>query len=296
MKKRIKNILVWLIAIIITLSAAIYQRLTGPTYPARAEITANGKLYKLKLVRSLGLDEKPVVRLAIYDSTVSAKLFYKRFRTTEPYTETNFRYMVIPVHSFVMNKIFGISEIKGFFASLPQQPPAGKLQYYIEITDSNGKLTLYKANPVVVRFKGSVPGWILIPHIMLMFIAMLFSTAAGIMSVVKHPSYKKYSVWTLVLLTAGGMILGPVVQHYAFGEYWTGIPFGWDLTDNKTLIAFIFWIIAVIANRKKERPVYSALASFILLLVYSIPHSMLGSELDYESGKIIQGSIINFLY
>ncbi|HRR15959.1 MAG TPA: hypothetical protein P5320_04480, partial [Bacteroidales bacterium] len=235
-------------------------------------------------------------RLAIYDSTVSAKLFYKRFRSTEPYTETNFRYMVIPVHSFVMNKIFGISEIKGFFASLPQQPPAGKLQYYIEITDNTGKLTLYKANPVVVRFKGSVPGWILIPHILLMFIAMLFSTAAGIMSVVKHPSYKKYSVWTLVLLTAGGMILGPVVQHYAFGEYWTGIPFGWDLTDNKTLIAFIFWIIAVIANRKKERPVYSALASFILLLVYSIPHSMLGSELDYESGKIIQGSIINFLY
>ncbi|HQK71490.1 MAG TPA: hypothetical protein PL101_10305, partial [Bacteroidales bacterium] len=141
-----------------------------------------------------------------------------------------------------------------------------------------------------------VPGWILIPHILLMFIAMLFSTAAGIMSAVKHPSYKKYSVWTLVLLTAGGMILGPVVQHYAFGEYWTGIPFGWDLTDNKTLIAFIFWIIAVIANRKKERPVYSALASFILLLVYSIPHSMLGSELDYESGKIIQGSIVNFLY
>lgn len=296
MKKRIKNILVWLIAIIITLSAAIYQRLTGPTYPARAEITANGKLYKLKLVRSLGLDERPVVRLAIYDSTVSAKLFYKRFRSTEPYTETNFRYMVIPVHSFVMNKIFGISEIKGFFASLPQQPPAGKLQYYIEITDNTGKLTLYKANPVVVRFKGSVPGWILIPHILLMFIAMLFSTAAGIMSVFKHPSYKKYSVWTLVLLTAGGMILGPVVQYYAFGEYWTGIPFGWDLTDNKTLIAFIFWIIAVIANRKKERPVYSALASFILLLVYSIPHSMLGSELDYESGKIIQGSIVNFLY
>ena len=294
MKKRIKNILVWLIAIIITLSAAIYQRLTGPTYPARAEITANGKLYKLKLVRSLGLDERPVVRLAIYDSTVSAKLFYKRFRTTEPYTETNFRYMVIPVHSFVMNKIFGIREIKGFFASLPQQPPAGKLQYYIEITDNNGKLTLYKANPVVVRFKGSVPGWILIPHILLMFIAMLFSTAAGIMSVVKHPSYRKYSVWTLVLLTAGGMILGPVVQYYAFGEYWTGIPFGWDLTDNKTLIAFIFWIIAVIANRKKERPVYSALASFILLLVYSIPHSMLGSELDYESGKIIQALLSIF--
>ncbi len=50
------------------------------------------------------------------------------------------------------------------------------------------------------------------------------------------------------------MILGPIVQKYAFGELWTGIPFGWDLTDNKTLIAFLFWILAVIMNRKKERP------------------------------------------
>ena len=295
MRKRNKNILIWLLAIIITISAAVYQRITGPTYPARAELTANGKLYKLKLVRSLGTDEKPFVRLAVYDTTISAKLFYKRFKTSEPYTESNFRYMVIPIHSFIMNKIFGLNEIKGFFASLPVQPPAGKLQYYIEITDNNGTLTLFKNNPVVVRFKGPVPGLILTPHILLMFLAMLFSTAAGIMSLYKHPSYKKFSLLTLILLTAGGMILGPVVQHYAFGEFWTGIPFGWDLTDNKTLIAFIFWIIAVVVNRKKERPLYSALAALVLLLVYSIPHSMFGSELDYESGKIIQGCIINFL-
>jgi len=294
-KKSSKNILIWLLAIIITLSAAVYQRLTGPTYPARAELTANGKLYKIKLVRSLGIDEKPFVRLAVYDTTVSARLFYKRFKTSEPYTETSFRYRVIPVHSFIMNKIFGLKEIKGFFAELPVQPPAGKLQYYIEITDNTGTLTLFKTNPVVVRFKGSVPGWILTPHILLMFLAMLFSTAAGIMSLVKHPSYKRFSILTLVLLTAGGMVLGPVVQHYAFGEFWTGIPFGWDLTDNKTLIAFIFWAIAVITNRKKERPLFATIAALVLLLVYSIPHSMFGSELDYESGKIIQGSIINFL-
>jgi hypothetical protein len=41
------------------------------------------------------------------------------------------------------------------------------------------------------------------------------------------------------------MILGPVVQYYAFGEFWTGVPFGWDLTDNKTLVAVIFWALAV---------------------------------------------------
>ncbi|MBP8960508.1 MAG: hypothetical protein KBG40_08810 [Bacteroidales bacterium] len=193
-----------------------------------------------------------------------------------------------------MNKIFGINEIKGFFASVPQQPPAGKLQYYIEITDNMGTKSLFKENPIVVRFKGAVPGWALIPHIIIMFIAMLFSTLAGIMAIAHNASYKKYTVWTLILVTAGGLILGPIVQYYAFGQLWTGIPFGWDLTDNKTLIAVIFWLLAVIMNRKKERPLYTVLAAFVLLIVFSIPHSLLGSELDYESGKVLQGYLSTF--
>jgi len=85
-----------------------------------------------------------------------------------------------------------------------------------------------------------------------MFLAMLLSTLSGLMALLKHPLYKKYSVLTLVSLGVGGMILGPVVQRFAFGEFWTGVPIGWDLTDNKTLIAFIFWIIAVLVNRKRR--------------------------------------------
>ncbi|MGQ9620189.1 MAG: hypothetical protein ACUVTX_04310 [Bacteroidales bacterium] len=289
-----KTYLCWFLAVIITISAAVYQRRTGPTYPKRAEITVNGKIYNIRLVRSLGLDEKPEVHLAVDDSTASSKLFYKKYRTPEPYSVVEFSYMIIPVHSFVMNKIFGMNEIKGFFASLPQQPPAGKLQYYIELTDDTGTRTLFENNPVIVRFKGVVPQWILAPHIIIMFLAMLLSTVAGITSLTGHPSYKKYSVWTLILLTAGGIILGPLVQLYAFGELWTGLPFGWDLTDNKTLIAFIFWFIAVAVNRRKEHPLYAALAAFVLLLVYSIPHSLFGSELNYETGKIIQGYLIGF--
>ncbi len=125
---------------------------------------------------------------------------------------------------------------------------------------------------------------------------MLFSTLAGLMSLWRNLSYKKYALWTLILLFAGGIILGPVVQYYAFGEFWTGIPFGWDLTDNKTLIALIFWIFAVAMNRKKERPLLVALAALVLLIIYTIPHSLFGSELNYESGKIIQGVIVNFIF
>jgi hypothetical protein len=127
-----------------------------------------------------------------------------------------------------------------------------------------------------------------------MFLAMLFSTLAGLMSLIRYAQYKKYAILTLILLSIGGMILGPLVQYYAFGDLWTGIPFGWDLTDNKTLIAFLFWILAVIMNRKQERPLYTALAAFVLLLIYSIPHSMFGSELDYSTGQVTQGIIMFF--
>ena len=126
-----------------------------------------------------------------------------------------------------------------------------------------------------------------------MFIAMLFSTLAGLMAATKFPLFKKYAFWTLMLLIAGGMILGPVVQYFAFGDLWTGVPFGWDLTDNKTLIGLIFWLFAVIMNRKSDKPVYTLIAAVMLLIVFSIPHSLFGSELNYTSGKVTQGIILN---
>ncbi|MGD0342151.1 MAG: hypothetical protein ABSA76_10675, partial [Bacteroidales bacterium] len=220
--------------------------------------------------------------------------WYKRFRSEDKYQPVSFKYKVYPVHSFVMNRIFSINEEKGLFADIPAQPAAGKLQYYIEITDSKGTQTLLREEPVVIRFKGGVPGYILGPHILLMFIAMFFSTGAGLLALAKVPSYKKYSEWTLVLLVAGGLLLGSLVQKYAFGEFWTGVPFGWDLTDNKIIIALTFWILAVIMNRRNEKSLYTVLAAFVLLLIYSIPHSLLGSELNYATGQVTQGLILAF--
>jgi hypothetical protein len=46
-------------------------------------------------------------------------------------------------------------------------------------------------------------------------------------------------------------------------------------------------------NRKKERPLYTALAAFVLLLIFSIPHSLFGSQLDYSTGQVTQGIILN---
>ncbi|MFN2313565.1 MAG: hypothetical protein ABR531_03860, partial [Bacteroidales bacterium] len=173
---------------------------------------------------------------------------------------------------------------------LPSQPEAGKLEYYIVLTAPSGsQVAIAREKPVVIRFKGNVPAVIMIPHILIMFFAMLLSNLAGITAASGLTEQRRYGQWALWLLLAGGMILGPLVQKFAFGDLWTGIPFGWDLTDNKTLIAVIAWVVAVVMNRKRPRPGYTIAAAIILLLIYSIPHSLFGSELDYASGVVTQG-------
>jgi hypothetical protein len=289
-----KKFLLWVLVVVITLGAAYYQRKTGPTYPKRLNIGVNGDVAELKLVRSLGLDERSEVKLHITDTSVKATIWYKRYKSSEDYVSAPFIYKVYPIDSPIMNKVFKMTEEKGFFAEVPQQPAAGKLQYYIEIEDNNGIQQIFKEEPVVIRFKGGVNPIILIPHVLIMFIAMLFSTAAGLFAAVKRSEYKKYALWAFITLTIGGMILGPLVQKEAFGDLWTGIPFGWDLTDNKTLIAFVAWLVAVVMNRKYDKPIYTLLASVVLMLVYSIPHSMFGSELDYATGEVTQGFILIF--
>ena len=82
------------------------------------------------------------------------------------------------------------------------------------------------------------------------------------------------------------MILGPLVQKYAFGVYWAGFPFDWDLTDNKLLIAVIAWSIALILNIKKRNRFVTIIAAIVLIGVYSIPHSMQGSQYNYDQGKV----------
>ena len=176
-------------------------------------------------------------------------------------------------------------------AHLPNQPMAGKLMYYISFYTEKGIVNLEKKIPVVIRFKGEVPNYILIPHIFFMFFSMLLANVAGLFAIANLPKYKLYTYLTFGFLLIGGMILGPIVQKFAFDEYWAGIPFAWDLTDNKTLFAFVFWIIAVIGNLKKDRRYLTIIASIAVLIIFSIPHSMYGSELNRATGEVTQGFI-----
>ena len=83
----------------------------------------------------------------------------------------------------------------------------------------------------------------------------------------------------MALLVFGGFVLGPIVQKLAFGAYWTGIPWGYDLTDNKMLIGGVAWILAAVQLRGgRQARVAVVVATIVTMVVFAIPHSVWGSE------------------
>ncbi|MCF8240728.1 MAG: hypothetical protein K9J16_05020 [Melioribacteraceae bacterium] len=261
-----KNFFVWFLAFIITASSAVYQRLTGPTYPISGEQTVLNQKIEYKFLTSMGGDDDADVRVTVPDNNIEGKLFWKRYKTSDDWTIQNME-----------------RDGDTLFTALPNQPPAGKLRYYVELTSAGQNLKLPPGDDVVIRFKGEVPTLILILHVIAMFGSMLLSTRTGLEFFRKEPKLKNLTLWTIGFLLAGGFILGPIVQKYAFDAYWTGFPFGYDLTDNKTLIALVGWLIAYFMYKRSEKPKNWALfASILLLLIFMIPHSVMGSELDYE--------------
>jgi len=264
MTYKTKSILFWIFSVIFTLAIAVFQRMTGPTYPVRGNVELNEHNIRYRLIRTYGGEGDAEVRIKAPEG-VSGDFTYRRFKSYDVW------------HTVPMKR-----DGQFLVGYVPAQPPAGKVQYRVELREGASVVSLGE-EPVIIRFKGHVPDYILWPHILLMFMAMLFSTRTGIEALIRGRHTYDYTAATLFLLLPGGMILGPVVQKFAFGAYWTGWPFGTDLTDNKTLVAFIAWVVAFVRLRKHRNQWGWALAaSLILLAVYLIPHSMLGSEIDFR--------------
>ena len=258
-----KKSVYWLLAIVITLLLSVYQRMTGPTYPKKMTIELNGERYQIKLPRS-GVQHDETVTLKGIPADVNPKIHYRRYPTTNDYTTVDFTW-----------------KDSVWQAVLPVQPVAGKLQYYITVGDKD-----YPADePIVIRFRNDVPAYILIPHILLMFGAMLFAVYTFLL-VIRRKAYRRWLWITVGTLFVGGFILGPLVQHAAFGPWWAGFPYGTDLTDNKTLISFLFFLAALATLKWKYNKWVVVLAVLMMIAVFSIPHSTYGSEYDYSTQQL----------
>jgi hypothetical protein len=256
----------WFVAVVLTLASAAYQRLSGPTVPLRGSVVVSGDRVSYKLPRSHGGDGDARLGVIVPNAAITGTIEYRRYRSNDPWS------------SEPMSRSGDT-----LMAMLPHQPAAGKVAYRVALArDGQAPVSLTKSD-MILRFKGAVPLAVLIPHIVLMFGAMLLSARAGLEGIRKRPRALTYAAWTAVLMLVGGLIFGPIVQKYAFGSFWTGWPFGHDLTDNKTFVAFLVWLIAFFRLRRKPGSRWlPIIAAIVTLAVFLIPHSVLGSELDHS--------------
>ena len=263
-----KKVLFWIIAIVITLSSAIYQRMTGPTHPYRGSVEIKGQEVSYRLIRSFPRPMDAPVRIVVEDEDITGYFTYKRYPSFDDWDTKSL-----------------VRDGEYLIAYIPQQPAAGKIMYQITLEKGEEKVKLSE-DPIVIRFRNDVPAWAMIPHILLMFMAMLLSTRTGLAALAGHKTYTLV-LWTLATFVLGGLVFGPIIQKYAFGDWWTGWPFGTDLTDNKTAFALIFWVIAFFkARQNHQHRTWVIVASIVLFLIYLIPHSMFGSEIDWTQEQM----------
>ncbi len=263
-----KNTLFWIIAIIITLLSSVYTRMTGPTKPERGQVEMADENIRYRLIRTWDQPTDAPVNIKAEDRDIHGYFRYKRYPSHDQWDTLRLA-----------------REDDHLTAYIPEQPAAGKVIYQI-VLEKGGDKAVLTEEPIVIRFRNAVPAWALAPHIIFMFAAMLFSMRAGLAALFKQKSCH-YAFWTIVTLILGGLVFGPVVQKYAFGDWWTGWPFGTDLTDNKTAISFIFWLIAFFKVRKDPyHRSWVLVAAIVLFIVYLIPHSLLGSEIDWTQENL----------
>jgi hypothetical protein len=262
---RQKSLILWVISILLMLGIVIFQRTTGPTYPVNGEVNYKSNIYEYEFPRTHGGDGGALIEMVVEDKNVLAEITYRRFRSHDDWkTDT-------------MKRIGDTLRYE-----LPHLIPAGKMIYHVMLVSKDTKSIPVTEEPVIVRYKGHVPALIIILHLFFLFSAITLSIRAGFEAIYKGERLFSLAVMTCVTLFIGGLIIGPIMQEYAFGALWTGWPFGHDLTDNKTAVALIVWFLALWRIKKNSHGwIWGIVASIVMLIVFFIPHSLLGSEVDF---------------
>lgn len=177
---------------------------------------------------------------------------------------------------------------------VPDFGKGARIQYWVRAMNAKGEVLRIPSSPVTMKFKGRVSKSVLVAHIAFMFAAFFFMVMSlfGAIRILRGQEGKRSTVkaarWVLILSFIGGWPLGFILNRQAFGTLWEGYPFGYDITDNKTQVMFVLWLVSLLLvwgsfigrseekDRLGARPfAYTIIASFLVSLVlFILPHSM----------------------
>lgn len=282
-KPVLTSTILWLLALLITAVCFTYQDKTGPTYPLEGSFqTAHGAVH-FRFLRSEGIGTNlKVMFVDPIPPGVTAYVKFRRYKSNDAWSS-------LPLRSgkFEYERRGRREFVKGAGVELTSlKERAGKYEYYVYVADGVGEpVSITGDMPVYARYKADVPTGVLLVHILVIFASMMFAVRTGFEALIDG-NYR-WMLWaTTISLLLGAFVLGPLVQWYAFGVWWSGIPFGYDWTDNKVLVELAAWVWVLFVHRgdrRSRRSVYAA--AVITLAIYFIPHSIFGSEYNYTTGR-----------
>jgi hypothetical protein len=281
----VKRLLPWAVAAALTLACFTFQNRTGPTYPLEGRFaTARGEVaFKFLRSEEIGQGLQIMLRDPVPPG-VTARVRFRRHKSNDGWSETP-----MTPGTFRFSRRGTAEEVRGVGATLPSLPErAGKYEYLVLVDDGSGPRSVTGDRPVYARYKAPVPHAVLLVHILLVFLSMTLALRTGLQAIAGGAL--RGLVWaTIGSLLLGAFVLGPIVQKYAFGVWWSGVPFGYDWTDNKVLVELVGWLgaaVAVLVARNPRTARAAVLvATAVTLAVYFIPPSIFGSEYDYTRGS-----------
>jgi hypothetical protein len=168
---------------------------------------------------------------------------------------------------------------------VPHKAPTTRYYYRFEARIQKGDpLVLQRddGNPMMVKFKGNVPAWVVITHILAMFGGFFLLIWSALYAF--RPAFGKgdakpaarLGLWAWITMFLGGLPIGFLMNYYAFDVFWEAFPFGKDVTDNKTQIALLLWGISVLAlyiGKGKKAGLLAIGTALVVLAIFLIPHS-----------------------
>jgi len=252
-----------LISFFFSILISYFQRITGPTYPIKGNVKINNSVVRFKFLKSCTLGDNCEI---FFEGKIEGYVLYKKYRVDENYRKLDF-----------------VWDGKKSYVNLKLNlPKAAKIEYDVFIKNYYDYIKVNN-KPVVIRFKGYVPPYFLIPHIIFMYLFFLLSTYLFLKLNFINEFSKKIFYFSFTSFILGGFVFGPIVQYYAFDCFWSGFPYGYDLTDNKTLLTLILWFLPIyfIIKNKPIKKYYN-IAYLSLILMYLIPHSLYGSEYKFK--------------
>lgn len=254
----------WVAAVVIVLAAAAWQRWTGPSQPRSGEAVIAGQAVSYRFYRS-GISGKPFRVSIPAPAEITGNVRWRPYPSEESF-----------------GTLTMVQDDGELFGLLPAQPPGGKLEYSLVLVGPDGLTRLPEDGPIVMRFRGPVPLALFVPHIVIIFLSMLVGVRAALGALWARPDAFLLAKATLAGITVGGMILGPIVQKFAFDAFWTGWPLGRALTENKTVVLWLAWIVAVLAVRAAKNVTdrfartLVVTAGVVMIVVYLVPMSLRG--------------------